>query len=77
MAMTRVFQNGNSQAVRLPQEFRLSASEVEIIRRGNELVIREKPRTAADLIAGLADVRLPEDFPDRIPGLPLQEREPL
>lgn len=37
---TRVFMNGNSQAVRIPQEFRLDVSSVEIIRQDNgDLVI--------------------------------------
>jgi len=30
--ISRVFMNGNSQAVRIPQEFRLDASRVEIFR---------------------------------------------
>jgi antitoxin VapB len=38
---SRVFVNGNSQAVRIPQEFRLNASRVEITRtEAGELVIR-------------------------------------
>jgi antitoxin VapB len=40
---TRVFKSGNSQAVRLPKEFRLSCKTVEITRRGNELILRERP----------------------------------
>ena len=32
---------GNSQAVRIPRAFRLDASEVEIFRRGDELVLRK------------------------------------
>ena len=31
-AISRVFMNGNSQAVRIPQEFRLDSSRVEISR---------------------------------------------
>ncbi len=42
MATARVFKSGNSQAVRLPKEFRLKGSEVEISRRGDEIVLREK-----------------------------------
>jgi antitoxin VapB len=42
MATARVFISGNSQAVRLPKEFRLASDEVEIFRRGDELVLREK-----------------------------------
>jgi len=59
MAIARVFKSGNSQAVRLPKEFRLAASEVEIFRRGDDLVLREKPRSLARAFALLAE--LPED----------------
>lgn len=38
---SRVFMNGNSQAVRIPQEFRLNATRVKISRNEQgELVIR-------------------------------------
>jgi antitoxin VapB len=56
MATARVFKSGNSQAVRLPKEFRLSSKEVEIFRRGDELVLREKPRgleRAFEILASL------------------------
>jgi len=36
----RIFQSGNSQAVRLPKEFRLNAKRVEIMREGNSLILR-------------------------------------
>ncbi len=52
----RVFQSGNSQAVRLPKEFRFRSSVVEIYRRGDEVVLRENAATleeAFDLLAGL------------------------
>jgi antitoxin VapB len=42
MATARVFRSGNSQAVRLPKQFRLKSAEVEIFRRGDEIVLREK-----------------------------------
>lgn len=44
MATARVFKSGNSQAVRLPKEFRFNASEVEIFRRGDEVVLKEKDK---------------------------------
>lgn len=53
MAVTTVFQSGNSQAVRLPKEFRFKSKTVEIFRRGDEVVLREKPRTLADVLAQL------------------------
>ena len=42
MGTARVFRSGNSQAVRLPKQFRLKSKEVEIFRRGDEIVLREK-----------------------------------
>ncbi len=39
MRKTRVFMSGNSQAVRLPKEFRIKASEVYIKREGRRLVL--------------------------------------
>ncbi|HRX70724.1 MAG: AbrB/MazE/SpoVT family DNA-binding domain-containing protein [Candidatus Competibacteraceae bacterium] len=50
MSTARIFKSGNSQAVRLPREFRFNASEVEIFRRGDELVLREKRRGAAEIL---------------------------
>lgn len=41
---TRIFKNGNSQAVRIPQEFRIDATQVEISRNANgDLVIHPLP----------------------------------
>ncbi len=60
MGTARVFRSGNSQAVRLPKEFRLKSKEVEIYRRGKEIVLREKDGSmtqAFNLLAGL-----PEDI---------------
>jgi antitoxin VapB len=39
MATARVFWSGKSQVVRLPKEFRLKSKEVEIFRRGDEIVL--------------------------------------
>lgn len=72
MTIARVFKSGNSQAVRLPKEFRFHSNEVEIFRRGNEVVLREKPRTLGEAFDLLAS--LPEDF-ERPPQPPLEERD--
>ena len=58
MGTARVFRSGNSQAVRLPKQFRLNSKEVEIFRRGEEIVLREKEGTmvrAFELLASLPD----------------------
>jgi antitoxin VapB len=60
MSTTRVFRSGNSQAVRLPKEFRFDSEEVEIFRRGDEVVLREKTRDMQCAFQLLAD--LPDDF---------------
>ena len=44
--------------MRLPKKFRLKSKEVEIVRRGDEIVLREKSETMARafyLLAGLPD----------------------
>lgn len=44
VATTRVFNNGNSQAVRIPAEFRLNVDQVEISRSENgDLIIHPMP----------------------------------
>ncbi len=43
MAIARVFKSGNSQAVRLPKKFRVKSKELEIEKRGDEIILREKP----------------------------------
>lgn len=65
MAETTVFKSGNSQAVRLPKEFRFKSRTVEILRRGDEVVLREKARTMGELIEQLPV--LGGDFPLDIP----------
>jgi antitoxin VapB len=60
MAIARVFKSGNSQAVRLPKEFRFQTEEVEIFRRRGEVVMREKSRGLGRAFELLAS--LPPDF---------------
>ena len=58
MATAKVSRSGNSQTLRLPREFRLDADEVEIYRRGDEIVLRERPRNLAaafELLCALPD----------------------
>jgi antitoxin VapB len=48
-ARAKIFLNGGSQAVRLPKRFRVDASEMEIWREGENLLLRpiRKPRFAS------------------------------
>jgi antitoxin VapB len=60
MATARVFKSGNSQAVRLPKEFRFDVDEVEIIQQGNTLILRKPLLTYGDVLKDLP--WLPADF---------------
>ncbi len=64
MDTAKVFKSGNSQAIRLPREFRVEARELEIFRRGREIVLREPETSVARAFELLSS--LPDDFlPDR------------
>ena len=60
MTTTKVFQSGNSQAVRIPREFQFDVAEVEIERHGDALVLRPLARNLSAAFAALAD--MPEGF---------------
>jgi antitoxin VapB len=76
MATARVFKSGNSQAVRLPKQFRVKSKEVEIYKRGDEIVLKEKSvgmERAFELIASLPEevlhIRRGKDRPQKRKGL--------
>ena len=76
MTHARIFQSGNSQAVRLPKEFRFDVDQVEIFRRGDEVVLRPVSSNAAAIFDALT--ALPDDFmADGRDDTPPQEREAL
>jgi len=50
---TSVFTSGNSQAVRLPKAFRFNAKTVEILRRGDEVILRPRRPTLGEVMADL------------------------
>jgi antitoxin VapB len=80
--ISRVFMNGNSQAVRIPQEFRLVSSRVEISRNdAGDLVIHPLPADRGQALLEALD-GFDEEFigileEDRQTQAPVQEREPL
>jgi antitoxin VapB len=76
MKTAKIFKSGNSQAVRLPKELQFDVSEVEIFRRGDEIVLRKKPQNLARVFELLADMS--EDFMGNGRCQPfVQEREPF
>jgi len=76
MKTAKVFKSGNSQAIRLPKEYRFTGGDVEIYRRGDEVVLREKRRGLGRAFELLAS--LPDDFMrDGRADLPPQKRAGL
>lgn len=53
MKTAKVFRSGNSQAVRIPKEFRLEGDEVEIRRQGGSLILRPRRESWAALVDSL------------------------
>jgi len=76
MRTTTVFKSGNSQAVRLPKDLQFDVREVEILRRGDEVVLRRIPKKLAaafDLLTSLSDDFMADGRQDSPP----QQREAL
>jgi len=74
MGTARLFQNGNSQAVRLPKEFRISGTEVKIYKRGNQVILEPIETTWDSLFESLRE--FPDDFLKDGRNQPaMQERE--
>lgn len=76
MAIAKIFKSRNSQAVRLPKEFQFDVSEVQIFRRGDEVVLKKRPRDMSRVFELLTE--LSDDFMVNGREQPaFQEREAL
>lgn len=60
MKTAKLFRNGDSQAVRLPKEFRFEGTEVLIKRMGSAVVLLPRSRSWDTLVDSLA--KFPADF---------------
>ena len=60
MKTAKLFKNGDSQAVRLPKEFRFAGGEVLIKRVGSAVVLLPKAKSWDSLVQSLE--KFPEDF---------------
>ena len=60
MKTAKLFKNGESQAVRLPKEFRFEGDEVLIKRAGSAVVLFPKAKSWDSLIGSLE--KFPADF---------------
>jgi antitoxin VapB len=63
MKTAKIFRSGNSQAVRIPKEFRLEGDEVEIRKRGETLLLRPKRKSWKALIESLQ--KFTDDFMEK------------
>jgi antitoxin VapB len=71
----KIFQNGRSQAIRLPKEFRFEGKEVYIDKEGDKVILSPKPTSWRDFFE---QTPLPSpDFMAERQDLPLQEREDI
>ncbi|MEA5442827.1 antitoxin [Cyanobium gracile] len=79
---SRVFMNGNSQAVRIPAEFRLATDRVQITRSPNgDLIIHPCPaqrgQALLDTLAGFEPGFVASLEAQQASRIPVQERESL
>lgn len=73
MATGQIIHNGIVQTVILPKEIHLEGSEVEVIQRGYEVILRPKVISGAAVFDALA--KFPEDFMQNgKEEMPLQDR---
>lgn len=71
--IAKVFQNGRSQAIRLPKEYRVNTDEVYIEKIGHSLVIVPKEKSKWDVMRNaLEDL---EEFEIERNQLSIQERD--
>ena len=76
MKTAKLFKNGESQAVRLPKEFRFAGDEVFIKRVGSAVVLLPKAKSWETLIESLS--KFPADFMrDREQPVEVDRREPF
>ncbi len=71
----KVFQNGRSQAIRIPKEFRMEDSEVYIEKIGDTLIIKPTHANKWDSFFHTLQSVDTTGFLENRVDLPLQERE--
>ncbi len=73
MEKAKIFQNGRSQAVRLPKEFRFKGKEVYIHKEGQNVILSEKPDSWKEFF--FSDKKPTSDFMAEREQLDLEERD--
>ena len=66
MRTAKIFKHGNSQAVRLPKEFRFAGDEVQIKRAGAGVLLLPSPLSYEQVMAVLG----------RFKGQPIERQQP-
>ena len=76
MKTAKLFKNGQSQAVRIPKEFRMKGSEVYIKKQGEAIVLLPKEKSWSPLLESLnhfaKDFKIERNQPSEN-----QRREPM
>jgi len=75
MITTKVFQSGNSQAVRIPKEYRIDSDEVTVNRIGKALVLLPKGDSWSLFSEGVREIS--DDYPTKIKRDKPQKRSAL
>ncbi len=73
MQTAKIFQNGRSQAIRLPKEFRFEGKEVYIRKVGQKVILSVKPESWKKFF--YSDKRQTSDFMKTREQLNLEERD--
>jgi antitoxin VapB len=74
--VAKLFQNGRSQAVRLPAEYRFEGTEVYVRRApSGDVVLSRKPESWDDFFDLLKTIEIPEDFLSDRNDAPPQKRK--
>ena len=73
MDTARLFQSGNSQAIRLPKEYRLPGTKVYLKRMGKGILILPEDQAWQPMIESLS--KFSPDFMEDRNQPPVQERE--
>ena len=76
MDTAKIFKSGNSQAVRLPKAYQFDVSEVQILRRGDEIILKRKPQNLAKAFELLTKMS-PDFMADGRCQPSIHNREPL
>jgi len=73
--LAKVFQNGRSQAIRIPKEYRVNSDEVYIEKVGDTLIIKPKLKDKWDTFFDKLEDTDTKGFLENRDQLPVQNRE--